>query len=214
MRDPLTLTLTTAAAQLPLSLGELKAQLRLEDDQVQEDALLMAMLRSAVESCERFTGRALMTQTWTLFRDAWPGAPDAALHEGLSEAPSHELPAAGIALPKPPLQSVVHVKTYDETDVATIWGAGNYFVDTAREPGRLVARRGGSLPLPTRAANGIEIRFVAGYGADPADVPEALRQGLLMLAAHLYEHRGEDPEQAMQASGAFGLWRPYRVLRL
>ena len=98
--------------------------------------------------------------------------------------------------------------------MATTWDAGNYFVDSAREPGRLVARRGRSLPLPTRAANGIEIRFLAGYGDDPADVPEALRQGLLMLAAHLYEHRGEDPERAVQASGAFGLWRPYRVLRL
>ena len=205
---------TVAAAGLPLSLGELKAQLRLEDDQVQEDALLMALLRSAVESCERFTGRALMSQTWTLFRDAWPGAPEAVLYDGVTVAPSSEVPTGGIALPKPPLQSVVHVKTYDEADAATIWDAGNYFVDVAREPGRIVARRGRSLPLPTRAANGIEIRFVAGYGDDPADVPEALRQGLLMSAAHLYERRGDDPQNAARQSGAVGLWRPFRVLRL
>ena len=139
MRDTLTLALTTAAAELPLSLGELKAQLRLEDDQVQEDALLMAMMRSAVESCERFTGRALMTQTWTLFRDAWPGAAEATLQEGLTVAPSNDLPASGIALPKPPLQSVVHVKTYDEFSFSKHFS--HLLSITHTQKGRPVSRR-------------------------------------------------------------------------
>ena len=67
------------------------------------------------------------------------------------------------------------------------------------------------MPLPGRAASGIEIRFTAGYGAAPGDVPEALRQGLRLLVAHLYEHRGDDMETAASASGAVRLWQPYRL---
>lgn len=214
MREPLTLTLTTAPAGLPLSLNQLKAHLRLADDQTDEDALVIGLLRSAVEHCESFTGRALMTQTWTLFRDAWPCGDGAVPAEGLTIGSSYDPPARGIELPKPPLQAVTTIKTYDDSDSATTWDAANYLVDTAREPGRIVARRGQSLPLPTRAANGIEIRFVAGYGDDPADVPEQIRHGLQLLTARLYEHRGDDMGLAARESGAARLWQSYRVLRL
>ncbi len=73
MPEPYRLTLVTPPATLPLSLNEAKAHLRLEDDQTADDAAIMALVRGAVEQCEQFTGRALMTQVWSLFRDAWPG---------------------------------------------------------------------------------------------------------------------------------------------
>ena len=38
-------------------------------------------------------------------------------------------------------------------------------------------------------ANGVEIDFVAGHGDAPADVPPPIRQALLLLIAHWYEHR-------------------------
>ena len=214
MREALKLTLTAAPANLPLSLNELKLQLRLEDAQSDEDALLLGLLRSAVEACELFTGRALITQSWTVFFDDWPGEHGLPLHEGYREGAVQEDPPTAVALPKPPLQSVTHVKTYDDNDLATTWPAGNYFVDTAGEPGRIVPRVGQSLPTATRAANAIEIQFVAGYGDDPGDVPEAIRQGLLMLSAHLYENRGDGMDKAAKESGVARLWRPYRVLRL
>jgi hypothetical protein len=63
-------------------------------------------------------------------------------------------------------------------------------------------------------ANGVEICFTAGYGKNPEDVPAALRQGMRLIVAHLYEHRGEDPESALEASGAGALFRPFRAMRL
>ena len=117
-----------------------------------------------------------------------------------------------ITLPYPPLLSVTHVKTYDDNDVATTWAASNYFVDTTSIPGRIVARDGVSLPVATRVANGFEIEFVAGYGDDEADVPETVRTGILIMAAHLHEHRGDDdPAKAAQASGATSYWRAEKV---
>ena len=63
MPEPLRLTLTAAPAQLPVGLNEIKAQLRLDDDQILEDALVMGHVQAAVDACERATGRALITQT-------------------------------------------------------------------------------------------------------------------------------------------------------
>ena len=61
MREPLRLTLTTAPAGPPVGLDAVKAALRLDDDRTTEDALVMGLVRTAGESCEAFTGRALVT---------------------------------------------------------------------------------------------------------------------------------------------------------
>ena len=216
MREPLKLVLETPAQRLPLELNELRAALRLDDDQTLEDAVLLADLRAATAACERFTRRALITQTWSLYRDAWPLEDDGAgLREGWSEGALRETGARALALPRPPLQAVVHVKTFAEDDSETLWPAGNYFVDSAGLPGRLVARSGQVFPAPGRAANGIEVRFRAGHGDTPGEVPEPLRQGILRLAAHLFEHRGDAmTEAAAAASGAAALWQPFVVARL
>ena len=216
MREPLRLTLTAAPVGPPVGLDEVKAALRLDDDQTLEDALVAGLIRSAAAACEAFTGRALITQTWTLNRDAWPGAAaEPELREGLIQGPSAAAAPRYLELPKPPLQSIVHVKTFDDADAETTWAAASYFTDTASLPGRLVARVGQVFPAPARAANGIEVRFNAGYGSDPTDLPESLRQGILQTIAHLFENRGEAaPETALHASGAAALWRPYRVLGL
>ena len=196
MREPLKLKRVQAPARLPVTLDEIKAQLRLDDDRITEDALVMAAVRGATEHCELSTGRALVTQTWDLFRDRWPAS-------------------ASLALPRAPLQAIVQVKTFDQDDVETIWPAENYTADTAGAPGRLVPRGGQSFPTPSRNVNGIAVQFIAGYGEDPADVPEALRQGILQMAAYHFENRGDDRTQkGMSASGAPALWAPFRLPRL
>ncbi|MFQ6016771.1 MAG: hypothetical protein ACE5KF_01120 [Kiloniellaceae bacterium] len=217
MRESLRLTLDVAPAKLPVTLNEAKAQLRLEDDQSADDAVVMADVRAATEACETFTGRALITQTWTLFRDDWPKAADGDSYwegwrQGAETTPIS--PRRALELPKPPLQSVVHVKTYDDSNVATIYAATNYFVDAASEPGRIVLRKSAAAPIPTRSANGVEVQFKAGYGDTYADVPEPLRQGLLRLVAYLHENRGDCTDQALAEAGAGQLWQRYRVPRL
>ena len=59
----------------------------------------------------------------------------------------------------------------------------------------------------------VSVGYVAGLADDPNGVPEAVRQGIVRLAAHLYVHRdaanGGGPPAAVTA-----LWRPWRRLRL
>ncbi len=202
MSEPLRLTLTAPPSVEPITLAEAKVFLRV--DISNDDALITALVTAAREACERFTGRVLVTQTWTLFRDNWPGR-------------------AAVEIPRPPLLSIVHVKTYDDTDTATLWAASNYLVDTASVPGRLIARNGATLPVATRVAAGIEIRFVAGYAPDesgsPSDlvgnIPGGLIEGVRRLVAYLYENRGDcGADEAAALSGATLLWRPYQVRRL
>jgi uncharacterized phiE125 gp8 family phage protein len=202
MSEPLRLTLTAPPSVEPVTLAEAKAFLRV--DTGDDDALIAALVTAAREACERFTGRSLVTQTWTLFRDDWPGR-------------------AAIEIPRPPVLSIVHVKTYDDTDAATVWPSSNYFVDTVSQPGRLIARAGVAWPKVARTAASIEIRFVAGYAPDesgsPSDltgnIPGGLVEGIRRLVGYLYENRGEcGADEANALSGAALLWRPYQVRRL
>lgn len=197
MPQALNLERITAPALEPLSLNEVKQQLRLEDQDGEDAALIAGLIRAARQQAESYLGRALITQSWSLWLDRWPT-------EG----------KAWVALPRPPLQSVAFMKSYDEADAATVVPAADYFVDSSGEPGRVVLRKGVAAPEARRAAKGLEIRFNAGYGDDPHDVPEDIRAGLLLLIAHLYENRGDRPSGAMSLSGAAQLWQAHRVLRL
>ena len=65
--------------------------------------------------------------------------------------------------------------------------------------------------------NGVKITFTAGYGDAAGDVPEPLRQALLLLVAHWYERRepvvlGETAIQVPETVQSLLL--PYRRVRL
>ena len=218
--SPLRLTLTTPAASLPVTLDEVKHQLNIEDSDTDRDALISGFMRSATSQAEAYTGRVLITQTWTAFWDAWPTMPrdDEPLGEGWHIGPETLLDSPGreLFLPKPPLQSVVHVKTWDDNDASTTFAASNYFVDTASVPGRIVLRKSVSAPTITRTANGLEIQFVAGYGDNLADVEQSIRDGILAMVAFMYENRGDCPpeKQAVIGSGAAAMWQPFAIMRL
>ena len=176
----------------PLLLDEVKTHLRIDHDT--EDESLQALIAAARESCESFTGRALITRTYSLYLDSWP--------------------EVQLALPRPPLVSVVEINTYDEANAVTVFSSSGYFVDTAGAPARIVLKDGVSPPEAGRAASGIEIRFKAGYGTTPQSVPAPLRQGMKQMAAYLYEHRGDGAADALKGSGAQILFQPYRVLSI
>jgi hypothetical protein len=62
-----------------------------------------------------------------------------------------------------------------------------------------------------RAAERVTVSYTAGLAADWAGVPGPVAQGVVMLAAHLFNDRGgaSQPPAAVAA-----LWRPYRRMRL
>lgn len=144
-------------------------------DHTDDDLMLEAMAAAATKWVERYTRRALLTQTWTGWLDEWPCGSE-------------------IRVPKAPLSSVTHVKWYDTADVATtLSDITDYREVTGGEsPGRIVLRDAQSWPSGTglRTADAIEIEFVAGYGATASTVPEDIVHAAKALTHSWYTYRG------------------------
>jgi hypothetical protein len=204
------LVLVTPPAVEPVSLAEAKLHLRV--DGASDDTLIANAIAAARQAAEDFCGLAFIAQTWRLYLDAFPSTP-LGWWDGVADGAIADKQSV-IAIPRPPLGSVVSVKTYDDADAATVLPASAYFVDTANRPGRLVLRAGQSWPTTRlRPANGIEVEFTAGYGADGSFVPLPLRQAVLAHVAWLYQHRGDEAAEGIPAA-ALALYRPYRVAQI
>lgn len=165
------LTLITAPSVEPVTTAEAKAQVRVDIND--DDTLIAAQIVAARIKAEGFLRRALVTQTWELVMDAFPG--DRALE-----------------IPLPPLQSVTSIKYTDSNGNESTFSSGDYIVDTDSSPGRVVLKLDASWPGDTlQAANGVRVRFVAGYGNAGSDVPQHMRQAILLMIGHWYENREE-----------------------
>lgn len=189
------LKLVTAPAVEPIALADAKTHLRV--DATAEDTLITSLIVAARQHAENVTQRGLITQAWDLQLDAWPNGDE-------------------IRIPLPPLQSITSVKYYDTAGTEYTMTASDYIVDTKSEPGRIVLAYGKSWPSTTlRPAAGVLVRFVAGYGAAAANVPDAIIAALKLHIGHLHEHReavnvGNIVNELPLAYDAL-LW-PYRVL--
>lgn len=165
--------LVTAPTVTPVTLEEAKRHCNVEhaeDDGYIEDQLIP----SAVDETQRYCRRQWCTATYDFVRGAFPGVGE----NGLSE----------IRLPLPPLQSVTHLKYYDEDGVLQTFSSTKYHVDTFEAPGRIVLADGEAWPTIQRRPNPVQIRFVCGY-ASAAAVPANVRHAILLLVGAFYAHR-------------------------
>jgi uncharacterized phiE125 gp8 family phage protein len=159
---------TTKPSLEPVTNDEVKLYARIDGSS--EDDLIDSFIQAVREATEKYIGRALITQSITASFDAW-----------FSDK---------IELPRPPLQSVTEVRTVDEELTETPYDSGQYYVQTKQEPGSLVIKSGSTPPDNTdRYSGGYEIEFVAGYGDSPDDVPNAIKTGITMWVAEIYENR-------------------------
>lgn len=166
------LTLVTAPTVEPVNLLEVKKHCEIPGADAHHDAHLLRLVTAARQYVEDRTNRAVVTQTWDLFLDTLPYGDDT------------------ILLPKPPLQSVTHLKYYDTDGVQQTWASTNYVVSVSREPGRLRLAYNISWPSIQYRPDAVVVRYVAGYGLQAA-APERLKAAILLLVGHWFEHRSE-----------------------
>lgn len=186
------LEVTTAPEHLVVSLNEIRARLGLQDNDDTEDPEIVAMIRAATAGIEQYLRRTLIDTTFTMFLDQFPGQP-LPWWDGVRQIADTQLTdlTVPITLPLPPLDSVVHVKWYDDADTATTISSSTYIVDTARDPGRIVLKTGQSWPLSQlRAINGVEVQYIAGYGPVGSDVPEPIRDAIMIYVADMHGNKG------------------------
>ena len=167
----MSLTLITPPAWMAISLDDLKkhARITISDD----DDYLYTLATAAIRWVENYIRGALITQTWDWKMDC--GFPASVVN-------------AGWIMPRSPLASVTHIKYVDADGAEQTLSASVYTVDAASRPGRVVLAFDQQWPTTRDVINNVTIRFVCGYG-NPAAIPRDIRQALLILASHWYEHR-------------------------
>ena len=205
------LVVDTAPTSEPLTLSDVKDYLRISGNS--EDALVTSFIKAVRIFCEDYTGRALFTQTLILKLDTDRISEDP-LWEGTKVGPYLNFYKNFISLPKPPLQTVTSLITFDDADSGTTMASSRYYVDSAREPARVVLRTGETFPTALRVANAIEVTYVAGYNS-VANIPEPLKIGMLQHIAYLYDQRGDmkDYQQTQSLPPMVAkLYQPYKVM--
>jgi len=175
----------------PITIDDLKNDLKVDADLTADDALIRALGIAARRVVESIQNRALITQTLELALDGWPCGNT-------------------LEIPRPPLQSVTSITYYDEDDAEHTVDPTSYYVDTYSQPGRVVLKADQSWPDEVlRPASGVIVRFVAGYGDEESEVPETTVQAIRLLVGHWYENR-----EAVSSTGAIPKEVPFGVMSL
>jgi len=163
-----------------------------------DEDYIQNLVYAAIDYTESYLGRSLITQTWELYLDEFPKTP--------------------FKISYPPLQTITPIVYYDTDDAPYTVTETDYYADIASEPGRLSLVYGESWPSTVlRPVNGVKATFTAGYGDTADDVPQGIKQAILILIAHMYENRelfistGAVPKNVPMSYHA--LLAPYRIMR-
>lgn len=146
------------------------------------DPQLTQWITAARQFVETYTHRALITQTWQLWLDAfpWQTLNDTGVGSGV------------ILVPKPPCQSVTSITYVDMQGVTQTWDPSLYTVDNPQGPWARVARIVPAYfqiyPVTRWVPTAATIQFVAGYGAASA-VPAPMKSAMKLLIANWYLNR-------------------------
>jgi len=160
---------------------EAKAWLRIET--AQDDTAIEALCRSAIGMAEDFCAQRLFARAGEEMLD--PARDWRRLHAC-------------------PVRTISAVAEVDAGGAAIPIAAGGYGIDIDANGDGWV--RVTKAPLPRR----VSIGLTAGLAEDWEGLPDALRQGVVRLAAHLF---GESASGAPPAI-VTALWRPWRRMRL
>lgn len=170
-------------ALAPFALAETRAFLNITRDD--DDAVLIGHLRSAADLCEQFIGQALLVR------------------------PHREIIAVARdwqRLGASPVTAITGVQGITSAGASFALPGDAYAIDLSPDgQGRVRVLHPGS-------ASRVEVRYLAGMVAEWGQLPEALRQGIVRLAAHV--HLARDAGDATPPAMIGALWRPWRRVRL
>lgn len=184
----------TVPDESALPLVAFKAHLRLGEgfaEDLAEDALLKGYLRAALGAIETQTGKAILQREFRVEVEHWRDP-------------------AGQALPIAPVSEVASVQVIDALEVVVTVAESRWRLDADLHRPKVTAQRVSLTAIPPGGRG--RIRFTAGFGAWE-DVPPALAQAVLLLAASYYEDR-QGATLAGFSRSVEALIAPYRNVRI
>ena len=163
---PRSFEITTQSTVPLLTTAEAKSHLRV--DTTADDTLIDNLVKAARESAEVYTNRFFIDTTLTLKGDKWSDIE---------------------YLFKSPVRSISSIKYYDSDNALQTLATSVYLLDNSHQPSRVTLDEGESFPNLASRANAIEVVYGVGYGNAASDVPEAIRQAVLLTVGHFYQNR-------------------------
>lgn len=169
MNDMRTNLSDTGAATTIVGLSDAKTHCRVYH--TQDDSYLTSLVLAATDAIERETRRAFINRSFQFQLEAFPASGE-------------------IVLPRSPLQSVTSVTYTDTAGVTQTLSASDYVTFSVNGIGRVQLKSTAAWPS-TQGTGGLDVTvtFVAGYGAAAANVPQLLKQAVMLQTAHLYDNR-------------------------
>ena len=158
----------TAAAVAILTIAEAKTHLKV--DTSADDTLIENLISAATESAQIFTNRFFINTTLNQFGDTWSDL---------------------ATLFKSPVSSVTHVKYYDSDNTQQTLATSVYQKDLEHQPARIGLKPNQSFPSLADRINAVECQYVVGYGSAASDVPQGIKQAVLLTIGNWYQNREE-----------------------
>lgn len=167
------------------ALDELKGWLGITT--TNDDAALTALLRSALDMCEAFTGQMPL---------------EALCEEMLPPGPGWQ------TLSTRPVMAITNIEAVENGNVRSPVSTDDYAFELDVDGSAKVRL------LRPLAHRRFAVRFTAGLAAEWNELPEGLRQGVLRLAAHHYRQRDDNSLRPIPPAAVAALWQPWRRMRL
>lgn len=158
---------TIAATAWPVSVDDVKADLRLEHDD--DDGLIQGLIQAATELAgapNGITGKALATETWALSIRA--AGRDSCIH-----------------LPVTPVKSLSSITYYDGENQAQSLDVADFYLYGDENWAYVQPKTGVVWPSLYDRLDAITVTFVAGFES----VPKNIQQGMRLMVSHWYENR-------------------------
>lgn len=177
-----------ARGTVPVTISDLREHLRIVH--TADDAYLNTLINAAVDYVERAVQRAVSQNSYRHKRADWGSN-------------------GRLVLPWSPLVSVTSVQYYDTANTLKTLDSSYYRVASHKDPGWIEWVKGKALPPLYARSDAVLVEYQAGYSTCPGD----LRQALLLLAAHWYEHREAVGERQLYPTPAAldAIFRAYRI---
>ena len=161
--DKVKIKVKTAAEKLPVTLEELRANLRLTSSAL--DSFLLQYLTNAVATAENYTGRIFMPTTLLAYLDSYPEDGELIITKG-------------------PVETITAIKYFKEGDSeATTVASTSYQLDNIEIDARL--KFGVILDPDPARLNAIEIEYVGGW-ASAELVPRSIKDAIILMASERY----------------------------
>lgn len=160
----MSLTQTIEPVELPVDLDDVKAHLKITDND--EDSLILGYLKAATDFAQEYTWSQFCTSTFVERFDRFP---------------------CMLVPMKNPLQAVTSLQYVDSGGTTqTLVDTTDYVVDPYSKPARIYPAYSKSWPTTRGYANDVVLTYTAGYASVEA-IPDEIKQAVMMLTQQMFD---------------------------